>query len=135
MLNQSSFTILNFGHPLTSDQTTDIEQLAGQKIHNIINLNTRLDLDADIYAQVESLLDAVSRDFNFERDPYIVNPPGLSFIAAVILACLHGHSGYFPPILRIQGKPPHHHHGPYSVYGIMELQAFHDQSRHQRKHK
>ncbi|HRJ76859.1 MAG TPA: CRISPR-associated protein Csx15 [Anaerolineales bacterium] len=125
----SSFTILNFGHPLTSEQIADIEKLTGQRILNIINLSTQMDLEADIFPQVESLLDSVPQDFNFERDPYIVNLPGLSFIAASVLACLHGHSGYFPPILRILGKAPHHHHGPYSVFSIIELQTFRTQSR------
>jgi len=61
-----------------------------------------------------------------------LNLPSLNFIAALLLAELHGRMGYFPPILRLRpaegSVPPR-----YAVAEILNLQALRDAARLKRE--
>ncbi len=60
--------------------------------------------------------------------PIIVNPPSLNFIAALVLAELHGRMGYFAPVIRLRpvagALPPR-----YEVAEVLNLQAVRDAAR------
>ena len=90
-LHTDDILILNFAHPLTAQQQTQIEKLSGTNIKDIIN-------------EEERLL------------PQIINPPGYAPAALLLLAEIHGRIGHFPTLIRMRPK-----HGPVTTYHIIEL--------------
>ena len=66
-----------------------------------------------------------------QTEPVLVNLPSLNFIAALLLAELHGRMGYFPPVLRLRPEPgslpPQ-----YEVAEILNLQSVRDGARRKR---
>jgi len=61
----------------------------------------------------------------------LVNPPSLNFITALVLAEIHGRTGYFPPIVRLRpvkdALPP-----KYEVAEVLNLQKVRDEARSER---
>lgn len=124
--------LLNFSHPLSSHQLSQIEALTGQKVESVVNLPVQFDNDQPFDAQLIELLSQL--DLSAEElqiQPVMVNPPSLNFITAMLLAELHGRMGYFPPIIRLRpvsnSLPPR-----YEVAEILNLQAIRDQARKKR---
>ena len=68
---------------------------------------------------------------HFPDTAHLINPPGLSPIACLVLAELHGRMGYFPPILRLRPiadtTPP-----AFEVAEIISLHAVREQARGRR---
>ena len=67
----------------------------------------------------------------WQTTPLLVVPPSLNFIAATLLADLHGRMGYFPPVVRLRpvaGELPPR----YEVAEVINLQAVRDQARQRR---
>lgn len=82
--------------------------------------------------QVAALVDqACLSPAERQTRPLLVNPPSLNFIAAVLLAELHGRCGYFPAMLRLrpvpESAPPR-----YEVAEIINLQSVRDEARKRR---
>ena len=76
-----------------------------------------------------SLLDKLSLSAEaLQTEAILVNLPSLNFIAALLLAELHGRMGYFPPVLRLRpapgSLPPQ-----YEVAEILNLQNVRDSAR------
>ena len=83
-------------------------------------------------ALVERLLDAAGlTSEQWQTTPILVVLPSLNFIAAALLAELHGRMGNFPPIVRIrpvaESLPRR-----YEVAEILDLQAIRDAARRKR---
>jgi hypothetical protein len=124
--------LINFSHPLTSAQCTCIERLSGQAIDRIINIKTQFDPDQPFVEQAQQVVEAVGLcPDEWQTVPLLVNLPGLSAIAALVLAELHGRCGYFPAIVRLkpvlQTTPPR-----FEVAEIMNLQTVREAARQQR---
>ena len=67
----------------------------------------------------------------WQGDPILVMLPSLNFIAAIVLAELHGRMGYFPPVVRtrpVANSLPRR----FEVAEILDLQALREQARRQR---
>jgi hypothetical protein len=120
--------VLNFGHPLTVEQTEAIEREAGCELTGVIGVPCRLDLDESVRPQLEKLIDSVAGRVNLRSEHYLVNLPSLSVAAAVVLAMLYERSGYLPPILRLKpAASPRRQE--FVVAEIVNLQAIRDTER------
>jgi hypothetical protein len=124
--------LLNFSHPLTSDQVVQVEALSQQKIDRVLELPVQFDNDLPFFSQLQELMTRLQLSAEtLQTEPILVNPPSLNFITALLLAELHGRMGYFPPILRLRPEtdslPPR-----YEVAEIINLQAVRDRARKKR---
>jgi len=125
--------LLNLSHPLTPDQLAEIERQTGQPIDRVIALPAQFDHQQDFVPQLQALMAGVELSpEEWQTAAILVNPPSLNFIAALLLAELHGRMGYFPPILRLRpaegSVPPR-----YAVAEILNLQALRDAARLKRE--
>jgi len=121
--------LLNFSHPLTSEQTARIAALTGQTIDQTHSLPVHFDNTQDFLPQLAALAAQIPLSAEaLQTEPVLINPPSLNFITALLLAELHGRMGYFPPIIRLRpiagSLPPR-----YEVAEILNLQAVRDQAR------
>lgn len=109
--------ILNFSHPLTQEQRTQIETLANTPIDEVrtvlVQINQSEPLDAQIVAIVDSIALASEE---WQTRPLLINPPGYAPVAFVLLAELHGRIGHFPSLIRLRPKP-----GPITIFEVAEL--------------
>jgi len=124
--------LINFSHPVTAEQRTQIEALTGQPIARTIERPAQFDTAAPFAPQVAALIETVELSpAAWQTEPLLLLLPSLNFGAAVLLAELHGHCGYFPPVLRIRPVPdtlpPR-----YEVAEIINLQAVRDAARRSR---
>lgn len=124
--------ILNFSHPLTSVQVASIESLAGQAMVRVFDIPTQFDEQQPFVAQLAALLDAVDlTPTAWQNEPILVVLPSLNFIAALLLAELHGRMGYFPTVVRtrpVADSVPRR----YEVAELLDLQAVRERARRSR---
>jgi hypothetical protein len=124
--------LLNFGHPLTDSQLARIRELVGRDIERTIAVPTHLDHERPFDEQVRELLTTVPlTPEQWQTTPLIINPPSLAPITAVLLAEIHGRSGFFPTILRLRPvartMPPQ-----FEVAELLNLQGVRDAARTRR---
>ncbi len=95
--------LLNFSHPLTAKQLDQLAALAGAPPQAVTAVKVHFDLNGDFVAQTRALVDAlgVAPD-QWQSTPWLIVPPSLNFITAVLLAELHGRIGHFPAVLRLR---------------------------------
>lgn len=124
--------LLNFSHPLTSEQLAQVETLTGQKVAEVRHVPIQFDHQRPFAPQVKELADACQlTPEEWQTQPILIVPPALNFIACVLLAELHGRMGYFPPIVRlrpVEGSIP----ARYEVAEIINLQEVRDKARARR---
>ncbi|KPL88587.1 CRISPR-associated protein Csx15 [Ardenticatena maritima] len=129
--------VLNFSHPITDEQKSQIEALTGQSVERIVAINSQIDTEQPLAPQIVAMADAcgLSQE-EWQTLPLLINPPALNFSAVALLAELHGRMGYFPPVLRLKpvlgpdGQrvvPPR-----FAVAEILNLQAIRDEARARR---
>ncbi|HRU94740.1 MAG TPA: CRISPR-associated protein Csx15 [Anaerolineae bacterium] len=124
--------ILNYSHPLTPDQLSQLEALTGAAIAEVREIPAQLDLEAPFAPQAVALADAAQlTPEQWQTTPLLLVPPALNFAAVALLAELHGRMGYFPPVVRLRpvagALPPR-----YEVAEIINLQAVRDAARKRR---
>lgn len=124
--------LLNFSHPLTPDQQAQIEALTGSVVERLISVSTQFDEQAPFVPQLDNLMGAVNlTPEEWQGAPILVILPSLNFIAALLLAELHGRMGYFPPVVRTRPVPdavPRR----YAVAEILDLPAIRETARRRR---
>ena len=124
--------ILNYSHPLTPDQLSQLEALTGAAIAEVREIPAQLELAAPFAPQAVALADAAQlTPEQWQTTPLLLVPPALNFAAVALLAELHGRMGYFPPVVRLRpvagALPPR-----YEVAEIINLQAVRDAARKRR---
>ena len=124
--------LLNFSHPITDPQRAQIEALIGSAVMREIAVMPQFDEQQPFTPQVEALLAAIplSPD-EWQSEPILVVLPSLNFLAAALLADLHGRMGYFPPVVRtrpVEGSLPRR----YEIAEILDLQAMREAARRTR---
>jgi hypothetical protein len=123
--------ILNFTHPLTSEQCATIEQLAGGSIEEVRSIPVQINQSEPLTEQVVTLADAAQLSAGeWQTRHLLINPPGYAPAAFVLLAELHGRIGHFPSVIRLRPQP-----GPltrYEVAELLNLQAIRDAARKRR---
>lgn len=121
--------LLNFSHPITGAQRTQIEALAGNPIGREIAAMPQFDEQQPFVPQLASLLGRVPlTPAEWQGEPILVVLPSLNFIAAALLAELHGRMGYFPPVVRtrpVADAVPRQ----FEVAEILDLQALRELAR------
>lgn len=121
--------ILNFHHPLTSEQLAQIEVLTGQPIAEVREVPTQFDNEAPFGPQVTALADQAGlTPAEWQTTPLLIVPPALNFVAVLLLAELHGRMGYFCPCARLKpvaGALP----SRYEVAEVLDLQGQREEAR------
>jgi hypothetical protein len=121
--------LLNFSHPLTPAQRAQIDALAGEPISRVLDAPTQFDEQQPFASQLAALLAAIDlTPAQWQGEPILLILPSLNFIAALLLAELHGRMGYFPAIVRtrpVADSVPRR----YEVAELLNLQAVRDQAR------
>lgn len=109
--------ILNFSHPLTSEQREQIETLAAASIENIYTIAVQIDQGQPLEAQIRTIVAAIPlTSEEWQTRSLLINPPGYAPAAFVLLAELHGRIGHFPTLVRLRPKA-----GPMTSYEVAEL--------------
>jgi hypothetical protein len=125
--------LLNFSHPLTVEQSSQLEALAGQALTGVRDEMPQFDNQAPLAAQVEALVDRVGlTPEQWQAEPFVVRLPGYAPAAAVLLAELHGRMGYFPAMVRLRpvaGAVPVR----YEVAEVVNLHQVRDRARRKRQ--
>lgn len=123
--------ILNFTHPLTSEQRTQIETLAGTSIEEVRTIPVQIDQSEPLGPQINAIVNATGLSSEeWQTRQLLINPPGYAPAAFVLLAELHGRIGHFPTLIRLRPKP-----GPVTAYEVAELlnlQTIREQARRRR---
>ncbi len=126
--------LLNFSHPLTDAQRGQIEALIGnyQAIGRELAAMPQFDEQQPFAPQMNALLAQIDlTPAQWQGEPILVVLPSLNFIAAALLAELHGRMGYFPPAVRtkpVAGAVPRQ----FEVAEILDLQAIREEARTRR---
>jgi len=124
--------ILNFSHPLTSEQLAQIETLTASPISEVRGEMAKLDNALPFEQQVRGMVERVGLSSDeWQTGPLLVNLPGYAPAVGVLLAELHGRMGHFPSILRVrpvQGAVPRR----FEVAEVLDLQAIREVAREQR---
>jgi len=98
--------ILNLSHPLTARQLEQIRALIGQPVSTPIEARVQFDLNEPFAPQVVKLLDDLNIESQrWQSEPWLVVLPSLNYIAAIVLAELHGRMGHFPAVVRLRPAP------------------------------
>lgn len=124
--------LLNFSHPITPAQQAQIEALAGTPLTRILALMPQFDEQQPFGPQLADLLAQIDlTPAQWQSEPLLVVLPSLNFIAAGLLAELHGRMGYFPALVRtrpVANATPRR----YEVAEILDLQILRENARHSR---
>lgn len=98
--------ILNFAHPLTDTQLAQIRAATDGADLTTIPVRVQFDLDQPFVPQVAHIIDDLHIDpERWQGEGWLIVLPSLNFIAAILLAELHGRLGYFPTIVRLRPVP------------------------------
>src|SRR5258708_8489448 len=109
--------IINFTHPLTSEQRAQIEALARTSIEEVRTLPVQINQAEPLEPQITAIVDATGLSSEeWQTRPLLINPPGYAPAAFVLLAELHGRIGHFPSLIRLRPK-----HAPVTTYEVAEL--------------
>jgi hypothetical protein len=121
--------LLNFSHPITQAQQAQIEALTGQSIAQTIDAMPHFEEQQPFGPQLQALLTQVTlTPAQWQSEPLLVVLPSLNFIAAALLAELHGRMGYFPPVVRtrpVADVLPRR----YEVAELLDLQGIRETAR------
>ena len=121
--------LLNFTHPLTAEQRSQVEALTGQALTQVIDIPAQFDHERPFAEQVGEMVEQAGlTPVQWQTEPLLVNPSALNFITAPLLAELHGRMGFFPPIVRLRpvegSLPPR-----FEVAEVINLQEVRDAAR------
>jgi len=122
--------VLNFSHPLSAEQLTLISELIEGPISKVTEVKVQLSNDQAFGPQISALVDQCGlTPHQWQHTPLLVNLPGLSSAAALIIAEIHGRAGYFPDCLRTApvGSPP-----KFEPREILRLSAVRELAREKR---
>ncbi|GIU69839.1 MAG: hypothetical protein KatS3mg002_1075 [Candidatus Woesearchaeota archaeon] len=94
-----SAKIVNFSHPLTSEQIKEVEEKESIKIEEVINIPVQFDIESDFLPQFEKMIKNVENlESEFFKVVY-VNPPSLGTISFMLGVEIKKYF-YNPKILR-----------------------------------
>jgi hypothetical protein len=98
--------LLNFAHPTTGEQLDGLRAETGIWILEVIKIDVHFDDDRGYTEQISEIVDAAGlTEDDWQTLPLIVNVPAFAYIAAGVIAEIHGRAGYFPTILRLRRAP------------------------------
>ncbi len=124
--------VLNFSHPIKTEQLKEMELLTNQKVDTLQDISIRLDNDLPFWKQVDDVISMVGYSSQeWQTNTFLIVLPSHSVIAAIVLSELHGRIGYFPCIIR---QKPVSKEGPqrFEIAEIVDLQNIRNQARQTR---
>ncbi len=124
--------ILNFTHPLTSQQRAQIEALAHTPIEEVRTIPVQIEQAEPLEPQITAIVDAVGLSSEeWQTRLLLINPPGYAPAAFVLLAEMHGRTGHFPALIRLRPVPDS---TPtiYEVVELINLQTIRERARRRR---
>ncbi len=126
--------LLNFSHPLTPAQLDQVQALLGNpdEALRVAELPVQFDVQQPFERQLHDLLARLPlSSAELQGEPILLNLPALNYIAAMLLAELHGRMGYFPAMLRLRpvagSTPPR-----FEAAEIINLQTIRETARLER---
>jgi hypothetical protein len=121
--------VVNFAHPLTEKQRTQLETLIAQPLAEVVAASVHFDVTQPFAAQVTALLDGLSiTSERWQTEGWLVILPSLNYITAILLAELHGRMGHFPTIVRLRAAQ-NALITEYEVAEIINLQTLRENAR------
>jgi len=106
--------------------------MAGAPLAQIIAVNSQFDEQQPFVPQLAALLTQIHlTSAEWQGEPILVILPSLNFIAAALLAELHGRMGYFPPVVRtrpVADSVPRR----YEIAELLDLQRIRENARKSR---
>lgn len=125
--------VLNYGHPLTNEQQSQIARLAGQVPLRVIEITTQVAEDDALTVQATALIEQTGLSSQeWQQTALLVNLPGYSTLAACLLAEIEGRSGHLPAILKLR-PVPNQLLTEYEVSEIINLQQLRAAARTRRQ--
>jgi hypothetical protein len=95
--------VLNFTHPITPDHLEQIQALTGEPVDDVVDIKTHFDNGQPFEPQLAALLEKVPlTPEGWQTASLLINPPAYNYVALLLLAELHGRTGYFPACLRLR---------------------------------
>ena len=120
--------ILNFSHPLTEQQRTQVQDLTNLSIEDVRTVAVQINQEQALEAQMAAIVDTVAlTSAEWQTQQLLINPPGYAPAAFVLLAMLHGRIGHFPALIRM--RPTKDPITSFEVAEILNLQNIRDQAR------
>ena len=109
-------------------QQAQIEELSNTTIEHIITISTLINEEELLEIQITSLIEAVDLSIHdWHKRDILINPPGYTPAAILLLAEIHGRIGHFPTIIRM--RPNHTSITAYEVIELLNLQTIRDAAR------
>jgi hypothetical protein len=123
--------LLNYTHPLTSDQLAQVAALLGEPPDQR-RIAVQVDRARPLAEVAAELADAAALGpAEWQTSALLINPPALAPVARALAAELHGRCGYFPAMLNVRpiagANPPR-----YEIAEVVNLQAIRDLARTRR---
>lgn len=95
--------LINFGHPLTAHQKTQLENLTAWPLERLIEIAVQISEDALLEAQARNLVEQTGlATEEWQTSALLINLPGYSTLAAYLLAEIEGRSGHLPAIVKLR---------------------------------
>ncbi len=95
--------LLNFAHPLTARQLDQIAALVGSPPEQVREIKVQFDVEQPFIDQTVRLVDEIGISAqDWQTGGWLIILPSLNYIAALLLAELHGRTGHFPAIVRLK---------------------------------
>jgi len=124
--------IVNFAHPLSEKQRTQLETLLAQPIAEVVAATVHFEIEQPFVEQVLTLLDSLPiTSERWQTESWLIVLPSLNYISAILLAELHGRMGHFPTIVRLR-PVPNALVTEYEIAEIINLQAIRLSARSRR---
>ena len=124
--------IVNFAHVLTHAHLAAVERLTGSAVSKVVEVRTQFDESRPFAEQARALVDSAGlTPEQWQTEPLLVNLPSYNYAAALVLAELHGRTGYFPAVLRLRpvaDSTPQQ----FEVAEVLNLQAAREAARRHR---
>lgn len=126
--------IVNFTHPITDAQLSQIGQSTGCYISEVVQplkVPVHFDENFSFEAQVVQMVDEVGlTSEQWQELKILINVPGYASIAVALIAEIHGRMGHFPNVIRFKRSSDDSTRYEFEEY--IQLQRIRDKARAQR---
>jgi hypothetical protein len=122
--------LLNFAHAISDVQLSQMHT-SGLEIAEIrSNIDTNVDLNQELAPQVVRLVDEMNLSpKEWQNVPFVVRVPSFPLVAVLVIAEIHGRSGYFPNCVNIV---PSEIRGQFNYIDQVSLSVVREEARKRR---